>query len=592
MLPQNPQDPNKPNQPITGAQQPAQAPAASSGRFTNLQKYMKANAPGELAGKVSGRIEQGAQQAGQKINEAAQAFQQAAQQNRLATGQNKQFAQQQIQQAGQGEVSEQDAQKFQGIASGGYRGPSGLQNAQSLAARAQSAESLGRATATEGGRQAVLGQLFGRSSYGAGQQKLDNLLLGAGGGLQQLRQARARAQGLSDRASQEAQKAEQLGQAYRTEDEGFRQKVQEDLTGSARSLDTTVADRVKALNESAPQELAAAQAELKAFQDTGAPISQKTADLFGLSEGTSTYGADLAGLVRQGQQATKTTAATADEARRAQALAKLGGNVVDLQDLSGTYDPTKAASYRAIEADTAGLNPLLEDAQSQYQRDAEKRRSELLGWTGTFGGQVASQAAKEQQAKDLLMSNYNTAIAEGKTPEEAEKLANEKYAQAVRSEGLTRTYGEGVIQNRSGQVVNPFAYGSSAGAGDGDFQMNQYGLSQGLDYGGWGGTYAQGALRGILSNLQRGDDDTVVGAENIPESAEVREKRVTDLEKQWRESQVGKSLADREGFWQFANKQAQELQNRKQAAYDKWDTSRQRKVTIGPAIQNIISGGQ
>ena len=585
MLPQNPQDPNKPNQPITGAQQPAQAqqPAASSGRFTNLQKYMKANAPGELAGKVSGRIEQGAQQAGQKINEAAQAFQQAAQQNRLATGQNKQFAQQQIQQAGQGEVSEQDAQKFQGIASGGYRGPSGLQNAQSLAARAQSAESLGRATATEGGRQAVLGQLFGRSSYGAGQQKLDNLLLGAGGGLQQLRQARARAQGLSDRASQEAQKAEQLGQAYRTEDEGFRQKVQEDLTGSARSLDTSVAERVKALNESAPQELAAAQAELRAFQESGSPISQKTADLFGLSEGTSTYGADLAGLVRQGQQATKTTAATAEEARRAQALAKLGGNVVNLQDLSGTYDPTKAASYRAIEADTAGLDPLLQDAQSQYQRDAAKRRDELLGWTGTFGGHVASQAAREQQAKDLLTKHYDAAIAEGKTPEEAEAIANTKYSENPNTGfGYVRDLDAGVIKNRYGELINPFAYNQ---------QTSQYGLSQGLDYGGWDGTYAQGALRGILSNLDRGDDDTVLGAEQV-EDIYARESRPRELEKQWRESQVGKSLADREGFWQFANKKAQELQNRKQAAYDKWDTSRQRKVTIGPAIQNIISGGQ
>jgi hypothetical protein len=584
MLPQNPQDPNKPNQPTTGAQQPAQAPAASSGRFTNLQKYMRANAPGELAGKVSGRIEQSAQQAGQKINEAAQAFQQAAQQNRLATGQNKQFAQQQIQQAGQGEVSEQDAQKFQGIASGGYRGPSGLQNAQSLAARAQSAESLGRATATEGGRQAVLGQLFGRSSYGAGQQKLDTLLLGAEGGLQQLRQARARAQGLSDRATQEAQKAEQLGQAYRTEDEGFRQKVQEDLTGSARSLDTSVAERVRALNESAPQELAAAQAELKAFQESGAPISQKTADLFGLSEGTSTYGADLAGLVRQGQQATKTTAATAEEARRAQALAKLGGNVVNLQDLSGTYDPTKAASYRAIEADTAGLDPLLQDAQSQYQRDAEKRRSELLGWTGTFGGHVALQAAKEQKAKDALLSNYNAAIAEGKTPEEAEAIANKKYSENISNLAWIgqKQLRDETITDRSGSVINPFAYNE---------QMNQYGLSGGLNYGGWEGEYAQGAIRGILSNLARGDEDTVLGAENL-EDIYARESRPRELEKQWRESQVGKSLADREGFWQFANKKAQELQSRKQAAYDKWDTSRQRKVTIGPAIQNIISGGQ
>jgi hypothetical protein len=585
MLPSNPQDPNKPKQPQAAPGQPQQ-PAASSGRFTNLQKYMKANAPGELAGKVSGRIEQGAQQAGQKVNEAAQAFQQAAQQNRLSTGENKQFAQQQIQQAGQGQVSDQDAQKFQGIASGGYRGPTGLQNAQALAARAQSAESLGRATATEGGRQAVLGQLFGRASYGAGQQKLDNLLLGAGGGLQQLRQARAQAQGLTARAAQEAQKAEQLGQAYKTEDEGFRQKVQEDLRGAGQAVDTTVAQRVEALNKAAPQELAAAKAELKAFQEGGAPISQRTADLLGLTEGASTYGADLAGLLRQGQSATRANAATVEEARRAQALAQLGGNVVNLQDLSGSYDPTKAQSYKSIEADTAALNPLLEDSRSQYQRDADKRRDELLGWTARFNQHAYDAYNRVEAARNQVRKQVDDASKAfdeaAKDPSKLQSLIGDGLSIGLKGtpEEIKKQYLDRVQKN----ALKPFSSGD-------DVEFTNA-------VGGWERTYADASINNILANLNRGAEQTVLGAEKIYDRWEKSYAPRVQFQKELQALNEGKTGLDRLTQWDLLKQKSDQLMKRQQDAYSKWDTARNRKVaiapnsSIGPNIQNIISGGQ
>jgi hypothetical protein len=239
----NPNDPNNPqNQAQTGpdgqplqtvgtaapsGQGPAGTPMArsaanslaqnqrqGSGRFTNIQKYLQANQRG------SQNI---AQQIGQNINQNFQKQQQQAQQYQNQLGQNIQQAnqtaqagsgyQQQLGQIGQDIKAAQEAgyaqranqgqlgsleaftqaptfQQFQDIQAGRGIDESllALQQQKSLSAAqqaAQGAQEAQQALGSEGGRFDLIRRTFGdgRSGYTQGQQRLDQVLLGQGGGL-------------------------------------------------------------------------------------------------------------------------------------------------------------------------------------------------------------------------------------------------------------------------------------------------------------------------------------------------------------------------------------------------------------------------
>lgn len=185
-----------------------------SGRFVNLQKYLSAsdpNAGGQIAQKISGKAEEKSKQAGEATTQ-ADSIRQAveATQNKYLgadkplTGKINAYAGT-AKEAGNADLDEATQAEIKNLMSRGY-----VKEAQELQSKfnplaAQAATKVGSAQqyiqdlGSEKGRYNLLQDVYRRPQYGAGQQRLDQLLLqqqpGTSGGLTQLQKGLS--QGLS-----------------------------------------------------------------------------------------------------------------------------------------------------------------------------------------------------------------------------------------------------------------------------------------------------------------------------------------------------------------------------------------------------------
>jgi hypothetical protein len=222
----------QPNQTVLGAPQatvqgggmqqaqPSAPQQKGSGRFTNLQNFMQANknfaaGQGGLAGKMAGKVGQQVGQAKQTLASEKQKFgqtlggiKQEATQTKEAMNPSLDYLKniqsskytydeqgnitgvKQAAQPGEMELAVQpetpaqpeldinkaseNISKAQNLQ---YRGPESLGATKELEAQKQSLGELGKATATQEGRFGLLNRFFGRPTYSAGQQRLDQLLV-------------------------------------------------------------------------------------------------------------------------------------------------------------------------------------------------------------------------------------------------------------------------------------------------------------------------------------------------------------------------------------------------------------------------------
>ena len=168
----------------SGPSQPGGAPLTPAQKqgsgFTNINRVMQANQGNKLGQTVGSGVQQQGQQVQNQLGQAQQQFGKQSQANRLDTIQNQQLFQQGLQDPTKLAADQSNISKFQNILSGKYQGPQGLQNADQLAAQAASAQQMGQALGSEGGRQSLLQRFVGGNQYGQGQQTLDAMLLGAG----------------------------------------------------------------------------------------------------------------------------------------------------------------------------------------------------------------------------------------------------------------------------------------------------------------------------------------------------------------------------------------------------------------------------
>jgi hypothetical protein len=177
---------------------PSQRQASTSGRFTNIQNFIRANEGNQLGQQVAGKVQESAQGAQEKLGQTQQAFQGQIGQVAQGVQASKDQASEAIKSiSGAGDYNVDDAtadQAIENLRAGinqQYQGPSGLGNQQQLAAEAQNLYGIGKASQDASGRSALLQRFFGRErpTYSAGQTNLDNLLLGAQNkGLAQVRQ--------------------------------------------------------------------------------------------------------------------------------------------------------------------------------------------------------------------------------------------------------------------------------------------------------------------------------------------------------------------------------------------------------------------
>jgi hypothetical protein len=172
-----------------GGASPGGQKASSSGRFSNIQSFVKANDAAQLGQQVTGKIGEEKGKAVGQLQEAKSAVDKSAQ----ATGEAVASAKARNAAVGQnltgayaaqgGPVSEEQfGQNVAGLKQNlgmQYQGVEDLGDQANLRAQAQNLSAMGQATQSASGRNALLNRFYGNPQYAAGQRTLDTVLLGS-----------------------------------------------------------------------------------------------------------------------------------------------------------------------------------------------------------------------------------------------------------------------------------------------------------------------------------------------------------------------------------------------------------------------------
>lgn len=390
-----------PTAPAAAAPKPA-----SSGRFTNIQKYLQANTG--AGNKIAGQI-------GQKVGQQNEQFQKAVGETEGVKGQLE-AERQRIAQAGQmAQQVQQDPTKlvqdpnqlqaFTQLRTGQTATPQIQQQAQNVLGTAQSqlgkVQELAGLTGTEGGRFELLRQALARPTYTRGQQRLDQLLLQTEGG-----------QALGNLQRQTAEQAAAGQQAYTGAEQAINKGItdvgsqaktaQEQLLKTLGVMDdpTTDVNEATGAMGNLQQQLQAQRKQVieKSNQDVealkqAAAKGEFTPDMLkqlGLGAGQGLYNVNLADYIKPSFAAdavTEQNVANPEQLARYQALAQLSGVSPDYlkQAQIGT------APQMDLGVNQQNLQAALQGAQNQY-REAVKK-------TGLFNPDSVISAEQLQQAK-------------------------------------------------------------------------------------------------------------------------------------------------------------------------------------------------
>lgn len=369
---------------ISGSNQQSsstQPQGTSSGRYTNISNYLKANqgynqAQGGLAGKIGGNIQQEQQKTADAIAQSKTQFGQASQQGRnqfnqglygQATGDAANFVQ-----------DPKLMQQFQQMRENNYSGPNDLTNAQALQGQVGNIQDLTNQTGSEGGRFNLLRQMFNKPSYTSGQQRLDQLLLqGNQGQLGQLAGTRRLANQAAQGLSQASQAAQNQAQGYQNEALATQKQVGEGVTGEMTNEDKSISDKVTAAEKFRTEQLPRIQQGLSSGQ-----LTQDDINYLGLNEGQNLYNIDPNKyLTSSDLQATKQNVASADDYARMQALGKLAGNYTkpDTDQLLAQYsNPAEAGIFAKQGGAQFDKNKFLQDVQGageEYQNKLQTNQA-------------------------------------------------------------------------------------------------------------------------------------------------------------------------------------------------------------------------
>jgi hypothetical protein len=444
---------------------------SSSGRFTNLQKYIKANADfkqdqGGLAGSISNNIQQSADQTKGQIDQAAQAFKNQANTAQASYVQPTQPNQPSLLQKATADPTaflqnQQDVAALNAQRDAAYTGPNSLQdlegkqNLGNLNTNVQNVKSQAEQTGTEAGRFNLLRQMFGKPSYTTGAQRLDNLVL----------------QGNQDQA-QKLQQTRQIGnQAARaldttnaaTQDQAKQYAAQADqIRNDTRSgLNNAVSDFDKSMN----RRVLDAQTQQAHDYDqtlTNANNGQLSSGILhdlGIDDGANIYNVDLGKYINQSAiTPTKQTIASDTDYARANALQQLLGGAADSdrsQILASYGDPSQADAYRTAQkyvTDPQGLANAIQAAKSQYESSAAtpqtlmaQAQSALNGNLYVGGGienAIKSGAASIRNLLQPAKDNPMLAGGYGLSPEQLSAVESMSDEDVLKNYGgMGQTYG-------------------------------------------------------------------------------------------------------------------------------------------------------
>lgn len=206
--------------------------------FVNLQRIVGANLGNRLGERVSSGIKTAAERAKSDVEGASSKFQQESQ----AAAVGGQPIQSRLQgilnpaSSTQAKISDEDITFAKDIAEGrGYKGPTSLQDAAGISARAQSAEGLGQAARTAEGRSGLLSRFVGSPSYTSGQRNLDTTLLGRTAA-PQVREAAQATRGLTRQADEASVRAGNIAAQRQAEAAKLGQEFKGQVTENVENI--------------------------------------------------------------------------------------------------------------------------------------------------------------------------------------------------------------------------------------------------------------------------------------------------------------------------------------------------------------------
>jgi hypothetical protein len=445
----------------------ASSPQQQGTGFVNLNNYLQANQPNQLANTIGGDITQAGQQANTDINSSLNQFQNDAASQNLASTANQQAAQNALTAISNGNIATNssgavaldpsEVSQFQTFLAGQYGGPTSLSNATQLQSEAQNATNLGNDVNTAQGRSALLQQYVGGPQYTQGEQTLDSALLGQNAApLQQAQQSAAGANQAFGRASQTAQN---IGQSMVGAAQQFGQNLNTQLQNQATGIGTQLQNTATA-DQTA---VAAAQNQFLSALNNPSQLTAAQMNTLGLKPGDSIYNVNLASpsFYTPEAAANISNVATQNQQNQIAALGQLA-NQAPGQLVAG-YTPG-ATTYNAAQPYTYNSQAL----QNAIQNQASNYQTILGGTpeTGTFN--VAPNetetlntnlpaAIQNLQAQVTNGTNPLSSVFGGNSPAQQQALQAELNTLNAQQQSIQNAVGYGnVVGLAPGQSLQPY----------------------------------------------------------------------------------------------------------------------------------------
>lgn len=402
----------------------------SSGQFTNLNAYLKANqgynaAGGGLAGQVNSNLQNQSNQIGQNINSAQQTFNNGVAQgttnydanyvnNVLAnpyqylngntsnsTSANGQMGVATVPSSTSPTLSAdapgQPLANWNNYLNASYTGPTSLDPSQQLNAQTQNFQQLANQGQTENGRLSLLSNLYNNNNYSAGQQSLDNLFLQSNPSqLAQIQKAGAIGNQLVNQYNTAGGQGQQAVNNATTTDQNTAAQTQAALnaaiTGFGNSTDPN-SYVGQLLSNATNQQGLNYNSDLTKLQ--AGQITGTNATAWGLPAGaTATYGVDPSQYLSQSTVTpTAQSVISQDDLNKINALGTLGGSSISgapSQILNTYAGDTLAGSYANAPSsnfNTSGFLNAIQNAQ------------------GAYNNQLAPITTAQSQAQNVLTGN-------------------------------------------------------------------------------------------------------------------------------------------------------------------------------------------
>lgn len=427
--------------------------------FTNVQKYLQANKPGQLGQTIAGNLKEETQGLQAGLGKANETFKGEVEQNRLASDANRQYVNNtlqnvnNLQQPGDvaGSIQKSDEERFEKLRAGAYAGPTEVQNSQQYLGRGQELSQLGKDVGTQGGRFALLQRYLGGPSYSTGEKRLDNLLLGSNSNLSG---ARRDAISAGKNVQQQVDLSRQLGAGAQTQNQQFAADINKQLydtqSGINQNISSNTENYAKAQQEKYNQYLNA----LKNRDLTGTDLQDLA--------GTQLFGVDPTKYLQQSYVPTTQNVANNQQRAQLQALAKLSGQGADTLNFAPeVYDPNKAVT----------LNKDLFNADIARGKQAYDTKLNEVVWRVPEGTSIGQGGPG--RLGELTQKAYSVGLS---IPEliERQKLINETTIPERDRNSIYGWYGQQMTGQQLVDLWNTDAETTSQYAKDRENIRNQY----------------------------------------------------------------------------------------------------------------------